>query len=70
MRMIRQRIAILLEAGDVPANQSSQVAAEVVALALGDAYQRAVLGIVEERDSEAFAQQIEAAIRYGLNRAA
>jgi len=47
-------------------NAARQVAAEVVALTLGDAYQRAVLGIVEERDSEAFAQQIAAAIAYGL----
>jgi TetR/AcrR family transcriptional repressor of mexJK operon len=67
MRVIRQRIADILEAGSVPADQSRHVAAEVVALALGDAYQRAVLGI-EEDDREVFAQQIEAAVSYGLNR--
>lgn len=67
MRIIRRRIAQLLESGGVPANKSSQVAAEVVAMVLGDAYQRAVLGIVEEGDSEAFAQQIAAAIAYGLS---
>ena len=64
MRIIRRRIAQLLESGGVPANKSSQVAAEVVAMVLGDAYQRAVLGIVEEGDSESFAQQIAAAIAY------
>jgi TetR/AcrR family transcriptional regulator, mexJK operon transcriptional repressor len=64
MRIIRRRIAQLLESGGVPANKSGQVAAEVVAMALGDAYQRAVLGIAEEGDSEAFAQQIAAAVAY------
>jgi TetR/AcrR family transcriptional repressor of mexJK operon len=68
MRVIQQRIANILEIGGVPANQSRQVAAEVVALALGDAYQRAVLGIVEEGESEAFMQQIQAAVTYGLSR--
>src|SRR5277367_2549777 len=68
MRVIRRRIAALLETGGVPANESKQVAGEVVALALGDAYQRAVLGIVEEGDGEAFAQQIDAAVKYGLGR--
>src|ERR1700722_12413575 len=68
MQVIRRRIAALLEPGGVPANKSKQVAGEVVALALGDAYQRAVLGIVEEGDGEAFAQQIEAAVKYGLSR--
>ena len=68
MRVIRRRIAALLETGGIPANQSKQVAGAVVALALGDAYQRAVLGIVEEGDGEAFAQQIEAAVKYGLSR--
>jgi AcrR family transcriptional regulator len=68
MRIIRRRIAALLETGGVPANKSRQVAAEVVALALGDAYQRAVLGIVEDGDREAFAQQIEAAITHGFSR--
>ena len=33
-------------------------------MVLGDAYQRAVLGIGEEGDSEAFAQQIAAAVAY------
>ena len=50
MRIIRRRIAELLESGGVPANKSRQVSAEVVALALGDGYQRAILGIVEEGD--------------------
>ena len=68
MRVIRQRIAELLETGGVSANHSRQVAAEVVALALGDAYQRALLGIAEEGDAEAFARQIDAAVSYGLNR--
>jgi len=36
-------------------------------LALGDAYQRAVLGIVEDGDSEAFAQQIEGAVTHGFS---
>jgi TetR/AcrR family transcriptional regulator, mexJK operon transcriptional repressor len=67
MRIIRRRIAQLLESGGVPANKSRQVAAEVVAMVLGDAYQRAVLGIAEEGDSEAFAQQIAAAIAYALS---
>lgn len=67
MRIIRRRIAQLLESGGVPANKSRQVAADVVAMVLGDAYQRAVLGIVEEGDSEAFAQQIAAAIAYALS---
>jgi AcrR family transcriptional regulator len=69
MRVIRQRIAGLLKTGGVPPDQSAQVAAEVVALALGDAYQRAVLGIVDESDGQAFARQVEAAARYGLSRA-
>ena len=64
MRVIRRRIAQLLESGGVPADKSGQVAAEVVAMVLGDAYQRAVLGIVEEADSAAFAQQIAAAVGY------
>jgi TetR/AcrR family transcriptional regulator, mexJK operon transcriptional repressor len=67
MRIIRRRIAQLLESAGVPANKSRQVAAEVVAMVLGDAYQRAVLGIVEEGDSEVFAQQITAAIAYALS---
>jgi AcrR family transcriptional regulator len=68
MRVIRQRIARILETGGVPAGQSKQLAGEVVALALGDAYQRAALGIVEEGDGKAFAQQIKAAVRHGLPR--
>jgi TetR/AcrR family transcriptional regulator, mexJK operon transcriptional repressor len=70
MRVIRRRIAELLEAGGVPANKSGEVAAEVVALALGDGYQRAILGIVEEGDGEAFAQQIDAAVTHGFSRRA
>jgi AcrR family transcriptional regulator len=70
MRVIRQRIAALLEIGEVPAKKSKQVAGEVVALALGDAYQQAVLGIVEEGDGEAFARQIDVAVTYGLSRPA
>ena len=70
MRVIRRRIAELLETGGAPADQSKQVAGEVVALALGDAYQRAILGIAEEGDGEAFAQQIEAAVKHGLSRSA
>lgn len=61
-KVIRQRIAEILETGGVPANRSMQVAAEVVLMALGDAYQRAVLGLVEEGDGEAFARQIGAAV--------
>ncbi len=68
MRVIRRRIAELLETGGAPRDQSTQVAGEVVALALGDAYQRALLGIAEEGDDEVFAQQIEAAVSYGLSR--
>jgi TetR/AcrR family transcriptional repressor of mexJK operon len=70
MRVIRRRIAELLEAGGAPADRSRQVAGEVVALALGDAYQRALLGIAEEGDGEAFAQQIKAAVKHGLSRPA
>jgi TetR/AcrR family transcriptional repressor of mexJK operon len=66
MRVIRRRIADLLETGGVSANHSRQVAAEVVALALGDAYQRALLGIAEEGDGEAFSRQIDVAVKYGL----
>jgi TetR/AcrR family transcriptional regulator, mexJK operon transcriptional repressor len=67
MRVIRRRLAELLETGGVPADQSRQVAGELVALALGDAYQRALLGIAEEGDGEAFARQIDAAVSYGLS---
>jgi TetR/AcrR family transcriptional repressor of mexJK operon len=68
MRVIRRRIAVLLEGGGLPADKSWQAAAEVVALALGDAYQRAILGIVQEGDGDAFAQQIEAAVTHGFSR--
>jgi TetR/AcrR family transcriptional regulator, mexJK operon transcriptional repressor len=67
MRVIRRRIAGLLETAGVPSDRSRQVAAEVVALALGDAYQRAVLGIVEEAGGDAFARQIDAAVKHGLS---
>jgi AcrR family transcriptional regulator len=70
MRVIRRRIAEILEAGGVPTNRTTQVAGEVVAIALGDAYQHAVLGIAEEGDGEAFARQIDAAVKYGLSRRA
>lgn len=69
MRVIRRRIAALLEPGGAPGDQSREAAAEVVALALGDAYQRAILGIAEEGDGEAFARQIDVAVKYGLGRA-
>ncbi len=67
MRVIRQRLAALLEMDGIPAVRSNQVAAEVVHLALGDAYQRAALGIAEEGDGEAFARQIDGAVRYALS---
>ena len=67
MRIIRQRIAALLEICGGPADKSTQIAAGVVALALGDAYQRAVLGIVEEGDGKAFGRQIDDAVKYGLS---
>ena len=67
MRVIRQRIADILETGGAPADKSRDVAAEVVHLSLGDAYQRAVLGIGEEGDDEAFARQVDAAVSYGLS---
>ena len=70
MRVIRWRIAELLEPVGALGGQAMQVAGEIVALALGDAYQRALLGIAEEGDGEAFARQIEAAVSYGLNRRA
>ena len=70
MRVIRQRIADLLEPGGAAGEPARQVAGEVVALALGDAYQRALLGIPEEADGEAFARQIDAAVAYGLSRRA
>ena len=70
MRVIRQRIGDILETGGIPGDRARLVAAEVVALTLGDAYQRAVLGIAEAGDDDAFAQQIEAAVTYALNQAA
>ena len=70
MRVIRLRIVELLEPVGALGGQAMQVAGEIVALALGDAYQRALLGIAEEGDGEAFARQIEAAVSYGLNRRA
>jgi TetR/AcrR family transcriptional regulator, mexJK operon transcriptional repressor len=70
MRVIRLRIAELLETGGLPPTESRQGAAEIIALALGDAYQRAVLGIAEEGDGEAFARQIETAVKYGLSKLA
>jgi TetR/AcrR family transcriptional regulator, mexJK operon transcriptional repressor len=70
MRVIRRRIAELLETNGAPGDRSRQVAAEVVALAVGDAYLRAALGIAEEGDGQAFAQQIEAAVQYGISRSA
>lgn len=80
MRIIRRRIAALLESGAVPADESGQLAGEVIALALGDAYQRAVLGISADGDGDAFAQQaasaqqgafarqIESAVTHGFRR--
>ncbi len=44
------------------------IAGEVVAIALGDAYQLAVLGIADAGQSDAFAAQIDAAVKYGLSR--
>ena len=70
MRVIRRRITEMLETGGAPGDHSRQVAAEVIALALGDAYQRAILGIAEEGDGEAFARQIDVAVKYGLSRLA
>lgn len=61
MRVIRQRIAALL-----PADTQAHVAGEVVALTLGDAYQRAALGIAEEGDAAAFQRQIDVAVRHAL----
>jgi hypothetical protein len=66
MYVIRQRIARLLEAGGVLATTAQPLAAEVVALALGDAYQRAVLGIAEDSDGELFVQQRQRAVAHGL----
>jgi AcrR family transcriptional regulator len=70
MRIIRRRIGGLLEAGGVPTDRSAQLAGAVIALSLGDAYQRAILGIVEDGDGEAFARQIEAAVAHGFSETA
>ena len=67
MRIIRQRVGDLLQASGVAAGQSRQVAAGVVALALGDAYQRVLLGITDAADGLAFARQIDDAVHYGLS---
>ena len=56
MRVIRRRIAGLLETCGVPADQSTQIAAELVALALGDAYQSTLqsnMGLVRQGEPEA-----------------
>ncbi len=66
MRVIRRRVARLLQASVVPANRLEQLAAEVVGLALGDAYQRALLGIVQDGDDQVFAKQIDTAVSYAL----
>ncbi len=66
MRVIRQRIATLLEAGGVFATTSQSLAAEVVALALGDAYQRAVLGIADDSNDELFVRQRLRAVAHGF----
>ena len=66
MCVIRERIAKLLESGGVDHKRSGLVAADVVALALGDAYQRAVLGIAEKGDAKAFERQIEVAVAHGV----
>ncbi|MBV8635232.1 MAG: TetR/AcrR family transcriptional regulator [Burkholderiaceae bacterium] len=67
MQVIRQRISVLLEAGGVPGEKLASRAAEVIALALGDAYLRAVLGIAEEGDDGVFERQIEVAVAHGLS---
>ncbi|MYM26268.1 TetR family transcriptional regulator [Duganella sp. FT135W] len=66
MRLIRKRISDLLEFGGVAADRRGQIAGEVVALTLGDAYQRAILGIAQENDREVFEQQIEVAIAHAF----
>ncbi len=67
MRVIRKRIAAQLETSGVCADQSGEIAGAVVALALGDAYQRAALGIAAAGDDEIFARQIDAAVKYGFS---
>ena len=69
-RVIRQRVAALLESGGLPSTTSMNVAGAVGAVAVGDAYQRAVLGIVDEGDGEAFARQIRSAAAHGLQQLA
>lgn len=66
MQVIRRRIAEILVSGGVHTSRTTQVAGEVVAIALGDAYQHAVLGIDAGERGKAFARQIGAAVRYGL----
>lgn len=68
MRVIRRRIAAILAAGGLDAGGTMPIAGEVVAIALGDAYQLAVLGIADAGQSDAFAAQIDAAVKYGLSR--
>ena len=66
MRVIRQRLAALLETCGVLDSRSWPVAGEVIALALGDAYQRAILGIADKADDAAFALQIEVAVAHAF----
>ncbi len=66
MEAVRRRVGAILLGGGVPAGQVGQRAAEVVALALGDAFQRAVLGIARGDESQAFARQIEGAVRHAF----
>jgi AcrR family transcriptional regulator len=67
MQGIRRRIADLIETAGVPATRSSEIAGEVVALALGDAYQRALLGIAGEEQGAAFDRQIDAAVTHAFS---
>lgn len=66
MQVIRRRIAGILEAGGVTSDKSYSRAAEVIALALGDAYQRAIMGIAKADDGDVFALQVEVAVNYAL----
>ena len=66
MCVIRQRIAKLLEAGGVLSATAQPLAAEVVALALGDAYQRVVLGIADDSDRELFLRQRQRAVAHAF----
>ncbi len=70
MRVIRARLAALLETGGVDPSRSWDVAGEVVALTLGDAYQRAILGIAKDDDPAAFSRQIAVAVDHALPAAA